>query len=128
MTDAISRPRAGWVASATTLAWLGFYVHNLADLPGQSLATPETGLPTLMYLVSFLVWWRYSSSRGALWLLFGWGALNLIGGGLSVIPFAFLPFSPEQSARHYAFHVLYGVAQLPLLVLLWPWLHSRASR
>mgnify|MGYP001175499786 CR=1 FL=1 len=128
MTDAISPPQAGWVAAATALAWLGFYVHNLADLPGQSLLSAETGLPTLVYLVLFLAWWRFSSSRIALWLLFGWVTLNLIGGSLSVIPFAFLPFSPEQSVRHYAFHALYGAAQLPLLVILWAWLHRRANR
>jgi hypothetical protein len=125
MTHTISRPGSGRVAASTVLAWLGFSIHNIADLPGQSLFSPETGLPTLVYLVLFLGWWRFPSRRVTLWLLVGWGLLNLIGGGLSVIPLPFLPFYPEQSVRHYVFHVLYGAAQLPLIVLLWGWLRQR---
>jgi hypothetical protein len=101
------------------LAWLGLYLHNVADLPDQSLFSPETGLPSLVYLVLFLAWWRFPASQGMTWLLLGWGLLNLIGGGLSVIPLSFLPFYPEQSLNHYAFHVVYGAAQLPLIALLW---------
>ena len=68
--------------------------------------------------VLFLAWWRFASRRVTLWLLFGWGLLNLIGAGLSVIQFPFLPFEPEQSVRHYFFHVVYGAAQLPLIYLM----------
>lgn len=118
MTNTITRPEAGWVAASTALAWLGFYVHNIADLPGQSLLKSETGLPTLVTLVLFLVWWRFPSRRGAMGLLFGWALLNLIGGGLSVFPLPFLPFSSEQSLRHSVFHVVYGAAQLPLIVVM----------
>lgn len=125
MTDTLDRPGSWWVAAATALAWLGFFIHNIADLPGQSLLSPETGLPTLVYLVLFLSWWRFPSRRVALWLLFGWGVLNLIGGGLSVIPFPFLPFYPEQSWRHYFFHVVYGTAQLPLIAVTGAWLRLR---
>ena len=126
MIQAMPRRWVGWMAVATALAWLGFYIHNIADLPGQSLFSPETGLPTLVTLVLFLVWWRVPSGRGTMWLLLGWGLLNLIGGGLSVIPLPFLPFYPEQSLPHYFFHVVYGVAQLPLIVVAGAWLrHSR---
>jgi hypothetical protein len=118
MIHSMTQRRAGWVAASTALAWLGFYLHNVADLPGQTLLSPETSLPTLVTLVLFLAWWRFASRRVTLWLLFGWGVLNLIGGGLSVIPFPFLPFEPEQSVRHYFFHVVYGAAQLPLIYLM----------
>lgn len=128
MTDTIARPRAGWVVAAVALAWLGFYVHNIADLPGQSFGSAETGLPTLVYLVLFLVWWRTPASRVALWLLLGWALLNLVGGGLSVVPLPLLPFVPEQSMRHYLFHAVYGAAQLPLIGVTWAWLHSGATR
>ena len=124
MTNTIPRPGSGWVVATTTLAWLGFYIHNIADLPGQSLRSPETGLPTLVTLTLFLAWCRFPSRRVTLWLLFGWGLLNLIGGGLSVFPLPFLPFSPEQSVRHYVFHVVYGAAQLPLIGLMWGWLRQ----
>jgi hypothetical protein len=79
MANTIPRPGAGWVTATTTLAWLGFYVHNIADLPDQSLVSPETGLPTLVTLVLFLAWWRFPSRHGTLWLLLGWGLLDLIG-------------------------------------------------
>lgn len=121
-----ARPRrwVGWIAASTALAWLGFYLHNVADLPGQSLFSPETGLPTLVTVALFLACWRFPSQQGTMWLLFGWGLLNLIGGGLSVVPLPFLPFYPEQSLRHYFFHGVYGAAQLPLIVLAWVWLRQ----
>ncbi len=126
MIRAMTRRWTGWIMAATSLAWLGFYIHNIADLPGQSLFSPETGLPTLVTLVLFLAWWRFPSRRGTMWLLLGWGLLNLMGGGLSVIPFPFLPFYPEQSLQHYFFHGVYGAAQLPLIVLAGVWLrHAR---
>ncbi|MGH2602738.1 MAG: hypothetical protein ACRDJ9_25560, partial [Dehalococcoidia bacterium] len=54
--------------------------------------------------------------------------LNLIGGAvLSVLPLPFLPFKPEQSLRHFAFHVLYGVTQIPLLIVMTRYL-SHAGR
>jgi len=46
-----------------------------------------------------------------------WGWLNLVGGALSVLPLPFLPFRPEQTLHHYAFHVVYAVLQIPLLVV-----------
>jgi hypothetical protein len=39
------------------------------------------------------------------------------GGILIVLPLAVLPFEPEQSLRHYSFHVLYALTQVPLLVV-----------
>ena len=45
-----------------------------------------------------------------------YGALMLIGGGLSVLPLTFLPFTPEQSYAHYFSHAVYAAAQLPLVL------------
>jgi hypothetical protein len=45
-----------------------------------------------------------------------YGALMLIGGGLSVLPLPILPFTPEQSYAHYLSHAVYAAAQLPLVV------------
>lgn len=119
MINTLPRRELGWVAAHTVLAWLGFAIHNIAELPGQSLFSPETSLPTLVYSVLFLAWWRFPFQRVTRWLLLGWGLLNLIGGGVSVMPLPFLPFSPEQSMRHYVFHLVYGAAQLPLIARLW---------
>ena len=116
------------MAASTALAWLGFYIHNVADLPGQTLLSPETSLPTLITFVLFLAWWHFPSARVTTWLLLGWGLLNLIGGGLSVIPLPFLPFYPEQTVRHYLFHVVYAATQLPLIGLLWAELRQSRDR
>jgi hypothetical protein len=103
--------------AAAALSWVGLFVHNLADLPLRSLIGPETVAPTLVYvlLVAGLVT-RLRTLAG--WLLLGWGWLHLVGGAvLSVLPLPLWPYHPEQSLRHYAFHVLYGLAQVPLLIV-----------
>jgi hypothetical protein len=118
MTSIISNRRIGLVLGSTALSWLGLYIHNVADLPAQTLLSPDTSLPALVTLVLFLAWWHFPSTRVTSWLLLGWSLLNLIGGGLSVTPFPFLPFYPKQTLWHYFFHIVYGAAQLPLIGLM----------
>jgi hypothetical protein len=102
---------------ATAVSWLGLVVHNVADLPGQALASPETLYPAVLVAV-LLALHRAGARRAAAGMLLGWAALNLVGGGvLSVLPLGFLPFHPEQTLRHYSFHVLYGLTQIPLVVI-----------
>jgi len=104
------------VYAAAAISWLGFLVHNVADLPGQTLLSPETLWPTLVtvaLVVAYAVGWRRVAVVG----LLVWAALNLVGGALSVLPLPVLPFEPEQTLRHYSFHVLYAVTQIPLLVV-----------
>lgn len=109
---------ARWVPAAVAVSWAGFVVHNVADLPNVSLLGPEYVVPTLVYL-ALGVLWATRARRVAAYLLFGWCLLHLVGGAvISVLPLPFLPFDPEQSLSHYAFHVLYGLAQVPLLVAL----------
>jgi hypothetical protein len=86
------------MAAAAVLAWLGMYVHNVADLPNLTLLSAENALPGLVWL-----------------LLLGWGLLNLVGAFATVLPLPVLPFKPEQSLHHYVFHVVYALTQLPLL-------------
>ncbi len=113
----MSRPSNRWIwvmAVAVVVAWIGLFIHNVADLPGQSILSPESYGPLIFSVTLFAVWfwWRRVGS----WLLLLWAALNVLGAILTVLPLSFLPFEPEQTTKHYLFHVLYGVTQLPLLI------------
>jgi hypothetical protein len=108
---------------AVVASWLGFFIHNIADLPSQSPLSPETAYPTLVYLILTAAWFT-PARRAAGWLMLTWCLLHLIGGAIiSVLPLPFLPFAPEQTLYHYTFHVIYGLMQVPLLVVTF-----RASR
>ena len=73
----------------------------------------------LMAAGLFLLWWKAPGSRMPAVLLLVLGMLHLLGGGIiSVIPFKFLPYYPEQSVQHYLAHIVYGVAQLPLIIAM----------
>ncbi|HET9493847.1 MAG TPA: hypothetical protein VFR15_06425 [Chloroflexia bacterium] len=107
---------AALVAIFTALSWLGEYIHNLFELPQLTLLSPENSIPALLSLVLFLTWWLTPYKRTAAALLLVWALLHLVGGAvLSVLPLPFLPFYPEQSLQHYAAHVVYGLAQVPLI-------------
>ena len=76
-----SRP----VYAAAAISWLGFLVHNVADLPGQTLLSPETLVPSLVtaaLVVAYAAGWRRVAAVG----LLVWATLNLVGGALSVLP------------------------------------------
>jgi hypothetical protein len=101
------------------LSWLGEYLHNLFELPQLTLLSPENGLPALTTLVLVGVWALGPSRRIGAWLLLLWAALHLVGGAIvSVLPLEFLPFYPAQTLAHYAAHLLYGLAQVPLILLM----------
>jgi hypothetical protein len=106
---------AAWVA----LSWLGEVLHNAVELPQLTLLNPENIFPALVSLLLFLLWWRAPTKSAPAGLLFAWGAIHLVFGAiLSVLPLPFLPFVPEQTTRHYLAHLLYGLAQLPLLAAM----------
>jgi hypothetical protein len=104
------------VIAAAVIAWLGLLVHNVADLPEQTLLSPETLWPSLVTAALLAVY-----ATGQVHLagigLFVWALLNLVGGTLSVLPLPVLPFEAEQTLRHYSFHLLYAATQVPLLVV-----------
>ena len=109
------------IAVLTFLSWLGAYLHTTFELQ-LPVWRPENSVPALVGLVLFLGWWRQSQRRDVwAWLLLAWtgGGHLLLGALLSVLPLPFLPFVPEQSAGHYFSHVIYGIAQLPLIWVLW---------
>jgi hypothetical protein len=112
------------VVAVIALSWLGLVIHNLAELTGPARLGPATLVPTVACLL-LATGWLSPGRRVAAWLLLGWGWLHAIGGGLlSVLPLPVWPYQPEQSLRHYAFHALYAVLQVPLLVTVTRYLHQ----
>jgi multidrug efflux pump subunit AcrB len=108
-----------WVAASTLLSWLGAYFHNRSELPHLTLLSPENSLTALAALILFVTWWILPRRKVPALLLLVLAVVHLIGGAIiSVIPFSFLPFEPEQSLPHYVAHILYGLAQLPLIAAM----------
>lgn len=113
------------VLGGVFLSWLGFFVHNVADLPGQTILSPESAIPTLIFVLLAAAWLT-PARRIAAWVLLGWNVLHLVGGAIvSVLPLPILPFSPSQTLYHYTFHAVYGLLQLPLLVVLVRYLRGK---
>ena len=109
----------GLVAALLALSWLGLFVHNSIELPSLNLLSPENSLPALVAVLLFVGWWLLPTRRLAASLILLWGLLHLVGGAIvTVIPFSFLPFVPEQDFTHYFAHFLYGLAQLPLMWIM----------
>lgn len=119
------RPPPLTMAAAIALAWLGAYVHNVADLPNLTFLSSPNVIPAVVWLVLFGFWLAMPRRTMPAWLLFVWGLLNLVGGFATVLPLSVWPFKPEQSVRHYAFHVVYALTQLPLLILIRPIIFPR---
>jgi hypothetical protein len=114
-------------SGAAGLAWGGMIVHNLADLPHLTMTSPENAWPGAIWLLLVCLWATLPRRQWPVKLLLAWGTLNLVGGAASVLPLPFWPFVPEQSLRHYLFHMLYAGAQLPFLVLAGAELHRRPA-
>jgi hypothetical protein len=112
-------PASIWIAVFTLLSWLGLAFHNRADLPQLSAVSPESSVPALISVL-LLCGVRLSPwGRMMRLALLSWACVNLLAGGiLSVVPFPFLPFHPEQTLFHYLMHVQYVVSQVPLIVVL----------
>ena len=107
-----------WMAAFVVLSWLGEYIHNRIELPQLLLWSPENSIPALISALLFLAWWQMSSKSAPTIALLGWTIVQLAGAILTVIPFSFLPFYPPQTAQHYLVHVMYALAQVPLMVAL----------
>lgn len=103
---------------AALLSLGGMLFHNWWDLPQLTVLSPENSGPTLVFIVLIGLWWYRPHSWWSSGLLLLWGTTHLVGGAIvSVIPFEFLPFHPEQSLRHYLGHLIYGLSQIPLIFL-----------
>ena len=111
-------PSAAAFALASVIAAAGMVAHNVLEFGPAFLLRPETVIPLAIFGLFALLAWARPANAIVHVLLLAWAMLNLVGGGiLSVLPVGLFPFQPEQSLRHYTIHVIYGVAQIPLVVL-----------
>lgn len=113
------RQQVAWMAFATAISLFGMAVHTVREFGLTGLWVPSTGmLPLAALQLGLLTWWVVALRRGAAIALAGTALVQLVGGAiLSVLPLPFLPFEPDQSIQHYLSHLVFGIAQLPLLVL-----------
>ncbi len=103
--------------AALTLSALSMLAHNLYELPLSPIDLENAG-PIAFAAILGVAYALRPDSKAVAAAAFGWGVLNLVIGGIvSVLPLAILPFVPEQSVTHYGAHVVYAVGQVPLVVL-----------
>lgn len=125
-TTRLTKTRPALMAALIFLSWLGCYIHTTWEL-NLPVWRWENSFPALVGAVLLLLWWQQPRQRRLwAWLLLGWTAVGhlLIGAVLSVLPLPLWPFFPEQSLAHYFSHIVYAVAQLPLIVTLWQELNT----
>ena len=116
-SGATQAPSAVAVGLASALSWGTMLAHNLDELP-LAIGDLENSGPLAIALVLGVDDWRRGGSRVVQWALLGWALLSLvIGGVVTVLPLAILPFTPEQSLSHYLAHVVYTLGQVPLTLL-----------
>ena len=128
MTDR-PRPSAPVVLATSALAAAGMLVHDLFELGPAFLVDPQALIPLGIFAILAIVASRETAGLAAWIALFAWGALNLVGGGiLSVLPLGVLPFQPEQSLGHYGAHVVYTLAEVPLVVVAWSGIRASLTR
>jgi len=128
MTDR-SVPSAAAIFLVSAIAAAGMVAHNVLEFGPAFLLRPETVIPLAIFGLLALLGWARPANSVIHVLLLGWAVLNLVGGGiLSVLPLGLFPFQPEQSLGHYAIHVIYAVAQLPLVVVAAGGLSRRGRR
>jgi hypothetical protein len=122
-------PSAAAVVLASAMAAAGMVAHNVFEFGPTFLVRPETVIPLVIFGLLALLGWAKPANAVIHVLLLAWAVLNLVGGGiLSVLPLGLFPFQPEQSLGHYAIHVIYAVAQLPLVVVAARTLSRRGRR
>ena len=92
------------------LAWSGYLIHDLVEFGAPST---QSSLPNLIVAaLLFLAWQQFRQRRTAVaYVMIAWGIWNIFGAVVSVIPFSFLPFYPEQSLVHYGVHLLLVLVQ-----------------
>jgi hypothetical protein len=122
-------PSAAVVVLASAIAAAGMVFHNVLEFGPAFLLDPETLIPLAIFGLFALLACARPANAVVHVALLAWALLNLVGGGiLSVLPLGLFPFQPEQSFGHYGAHVIYGAAQIPLVVVAARALRPRGRR
>ena len=108
-----------WLAIAVGLSALGMAFHTVREFGYGGLWAPSSGMiPVVGVQLALYAAWLWSRARGLEIALTVTALFQLVGGAIiSVLPLPILPFEPDQSLHHYVSHVVFGVAQLPLIVV-----------
>ena len=124
------RPSAPAVFATSALAAGGMLAHDVFEFGRAFLVDPQTLIPLGIFAILAILAAREAAGLAAWVALFAWGVLNLVGGGIvSVLPLDLLPFQPKQSLGHYGVHVMYTLAEVPLVLVAWSGIRaSRAER
>jgi len=96
----------------------GLLVHNLEEFGLSILLGPETWVPAAITLLLGVALLKRPNT-GVYVAALGWAVVVIVIGGASVLPLPIWPFTPEQTLSHYTGHVVYALAQLPLLWVGW---------
>lgn len=117
-TSQVESPGPRGIVAAAIVSMAGHVVHNLAEFPPAILLAPATVLPVAVTVILAAAMLR-RPTRLAWLATAAWATVVLVIGGASVLPLPVWPFEPEQTLGHYAAHVAYALAQLPLLWVAW---------
>lgn len=108
----------GHVVVAVGASIGGLLVHNLLEFLPSILLAPETLVPVAITTLLGLAMLRWPGP-GVSAAIAGWAVIIVVVGGASVLPLPIWPFTPEQTVVHYTAHLIYALAQLPLLWVAW---------
>ena len=95
------------MVAALALATLGAGFHHTLAIPNTTPLVVEMAVIWLPALV-LGVWWVLRPGPTARWAIIVWAMLNLV---LAAWGTAYEP------ARHYTLHFVYGLTQIPLLIV-----------
>lgn len=108
----------GHIAVAVGASIGGLLVHNLIEFPPSILLAPETWVPVAITILLGLAMLRWPSPD-VFAVMAGWAVIIIVIGGASVLPLPIWSFTPEQTVTHYTAHLIYALAQVPLLWVAW---------
>ncbi|MEX1171342.1 MAG: hypothetical protein WEG56_01900 [Chloroflexota bacterium] len=124
-----SPPSAPAVLTTSAIAAGGMLAHNVMEFGPPFLVDPQTLIPLAIFAILAILAARVTAGRATWIALLAWSVLNLLAGGiLSVLPLGLFPFQPDQSLGHYGAHVVYAVAEVPLVVVAWSGVRATGTR